>query len=111
MDTRKSDVDAVVGALVSHGDFATGANVVGSAKEWLRKGFSAAEVGEWLDARCFDPEAARAFCEWGLRPEHAAVRTGEGIGGYEDTLGYKLSNNDIGLRSIRQALQRPDLGR
>lgn len=105
--------------LLSCGPFATGTGGFGTpadpevvasvAADWASAGFTAAQVDEWLGARVFTPEAARALLEreiflaqpapgpWPGQPAQASRLSGpdQGLGQYEDTVGYKLANNDL----------------
>src|SRR5207344_1236131 len=47
----------------SHGHFAHGGNPEDTAETWAESGFEAHEVDEWLNARCFDPTAARDLAD------------------------------------------------
>jgi hypothetical protein len=55
------------------------------------------ELEAWLEARCFDPEAAEDMDEVGVTPDMASVRTDAGSGGYVDTVGYKVAAGDLEL--------------
>lgn len=93
--------------LLSCGPFATGTGGFGTpadpevvasvAADWASAGFTAAQVDEWLGARVFTPEAARALLEREIFPAQASRLSGpdQGLGQYEDTVGYKLANNDL----------------
>ncbi|HYE15380.1 MAG TPA: hypothetical protein VD968_13110 [Pyrinomonadaceae bacterium] len=91
-------------ALGRHGGEATrGCEAEEVAREWLAAGFDdAEEVGDWLAARCFDAEGARALEDAGLTPEQAAVRTRAGRGDYEDTVGFKVTRGDLSLEEARR---------
>jgi hypothetical protein len=65
------------------------------AQAWTDAGFEDEMTARWLDARCFDPRAARALTELGVTPEQAAARTRDGGGGYIDTIGCKVANGDL----------------
>ena len=78
------------------GDFAR------AAKAWTDAGFDDENAAGWLDARCFDPEAARALADMGVSPGQAAKRTRDG-GGYVDTIAFKVSSGDL---TPRQAAAR-----
>jgi hypothetical protein len=68
-----------------------------AAKAWADAGFNDEMTARWLKARCFDPKAARALADLGVRPEQAAVRTRDG-GDYRDTVAYKVANGDLTAR-------------
>jgi len=81
-----------------YGQFADrGAGPGAAAQAWTEAGFSDELTARWLDARCFDPEAARALAELGVSPEQAAARTRDGGGGL-DTIAYKVANGDLTAR-------------
>lgn len=64
------------------------------AQAWSDAGFDDETATRWLDARCFDPEAAQALAEMGVIPEQAAKRTRDG-GGYIDSIAYKVAKGDL----------------
>ncbi len=68
-----------------------------AAKAWEDAGFDDEMTARWLEARCFDPAAARALADLGVRPEQANVRTRDG-GDYLDTVAYKVANGDLTAR-------------
>jgi len=68
-----------------------------AAKAWANAGFDDAMTARWLKARCFDPDAARALTDLGVKPEQAATRTRDG-GDYLDTVAYKVANGDLTAR-------------
>jgi len=81
-----------------YGRFADrGAGAAAAAQAWTEAGFSDELTARWLDARCFDPGAARALAELGVSPEQAAVRTRDG-GGDIDTIAHKVANGDLTVR-------------
>ena len=82
-----------------YGHWAHAGDVEAMAEEWRDEGFAPADVAQWLDARCWNPLAARDLRAECVTPQMAATKVGEriGIGGRADTIGYKLSNGDIGL--------------
>ena len=95
--------------LRGHGDEALdavgGANPDAAARAWLDAGFAdAEEVDDWLGARCFDPRRAQALDAAGITPEQAALRTREGRGGYEETVGYKFAQGDLTLEEARRII-------
>jgi len=51
-----------------------------------------------LEARCFEPQAARSLAGLGVTPGQAASRTRDGGGEYVDTIGYKVANGDLTAR-------------
>jgi hypothetical protein len=72
-----------------------GGEVEAAAEAWTQCGFDDEMAARWLEARCFDPEAARALADLGVSPEQAAVRTRDGKGEYIDTLAYKVASGDL----------------
>ena len=81
-----------------YGQFADrGAGAAAAAQAWTEAGFSDELTARWLDARCFDPGAARALAELGVSPEQAAARTHDGGDGL-DTIAYKVANGDLTAR-------------
>ncbi len=67
-----------------------------TAQEWLAVGFTdEEEIEAWLNARCFTAQGALALEQRGITPEQAALRTRAGTKDYEDTIGYKIINNDL----------------
>lgn len=69
-----------------------------AAKAWTDAGFDDARTARWLEARCFDPDAARALTEFSVTPEQAAVRTRDGGDGSIKTIAYKVANGDLSAR-------------
>jgi len=65
-----------------------------AAQAWTDAGFDDEMTARWLEARCFDAQAARALAELGVTPEQAAARTRDG-GGHIDTIAYKVANGDL----------------
>ncbi|CAN5601405.1 hypothetical protein BH20ACT19_BH20ACT19_05790 [soil metagenome] len=68
-----------------------------AAQAWTDAGFDDATTGKWLEARCFDPQAARALADMSVTPGQAAKRTRDG-GSYLDTIAYKVANGDLTAR-------------
>lgn len=66
-----------------------------AAQQWTAAGFDDELTARWLQARCFDPQAARGLSELGVTPEQSAVRTRDGGGDYIDTIGFKVANGDL----------------
>lgn len=77
------------------GEFADrGGSAQDAAQAWTKAGFGDELTARWLQARCFDPTAARALADLGVLPEQAAVRTRDG-GDYLDTIAYKVAAGDL----------------
>jgi hypothetical protein len=84
--------------IARYGHFADrGAGAEVAAQAWTDAGFGDELTARWLDARCFDANAARALAELGVAPEQAAVRTRDG-GGDIDTIAYKVASGDLTAR-------------
>jgi hypothetical protein len=80
-----------------HGYFAHRGNPDAASEALEETGMESVEVEEWLEARCFDSEAAEDMDDVGITPDMASVRTDAGSGGYVDTVGYKVAAGDLGL--------------
>jgi hypothetical protein len=66
-----------------------------AAQAWTNAGFDDAMTARWLDARCQDPQAARALADLSVTPNQAAARTRDGGGDYVDTIAHKVANGDL----------------
>jgi len=74
------------------------------AKRWTDAGFDDETTERWLQARCFDPGAARDLADLGVTPGQASKRTRDGAGeSYIDTIAYKVA---MGHLSARQGAAR-----
>ena len=80
-----------------------GRNPAVAARVWTDAGFDDEETAQWLEARCFDPDAARELADLGVTPGQAAKRTRDGRRDYRDTIGFKVASGDL---SARQAAAR-----
>lgn len=69
-----------------------------AAQAWSEAGFDDAATAKWLEARCFDPQAARRLAKMGVSPRQAAHRTRDGGDGSRDTIAYKVANGDLTAR-------------
>lgn len=78
------------------------------AREWAWRDFTADEVQEWVDSRCFEAEGADDLRSAGITPLQASKRTAEGVGGYNDTLGYKVANRDITAEEALSIIKEAD---
>jgi hypothetical protein len=74
-----------------------------AAQAWTKAGFDDEATARWLDARCFDPAAARALAELDVTALQASKRTRDGHGDYIDTIAYKVAQGDL---TARQAAAR-----
>lgn len=93
---RKTNVETIrrYGELADRGGDAGAA-----ARSWTDADFDDEMTARWLEARCFDPQAARALTDLSVSPEQAAKRTRDGGGApYVDTIAYKVSNGDLSAR-------------
>ena len=70
-------------------------DVDAAARAWTEAGFDDEETAKWLEARCFDPQAARALADMGVSSYQAAHRTRDGGDRSRDTIAYKVSNGDL----------------
>jgi len=66
-----------------------------AAQAWTDAGFDDEMTARWLEARCFDPQAARALADMDVSPEQASARTRDGDTSYIDTIAYKVANGDL----------------
>ncbi|MGI8904276.1 MAG: hypothetical protein ACR2IP_11615 [Solirubrobacteraceae bacterium] len=66
-----------------------------AAKAWTEAEFNDETTSKWLEARCFDAQAARALADMSVTPKQASARTRDGEGSYIDTIGYKVANGDL----------------
>lgn len=85
-----------------HGHFAHLGNPDDAAETWAAAGFDAHEVDAWLKAGCFSPGFARDLADAGLTPDLAAMRTGAGAGDYVESVGFKVSDGDLGVDEARE---------
>jgi hypothetical protein len=75
-----------------------------TVEAWEEAGLDAAEVEEWLNARCFSPDAARDMAHAGITPQMAQLRTGAGAGRYVDTVAFKVAAGDLEVEAARDLL-------
>lgn len=75
-----------------------GADAAIAAAAWTDSGFDDEHTELWLQARCFDPETARALHELGVTPSQAAKRTRDGGRDYLDTIAFKVASGDLSPR-------------
>ncbi len=76
-----------------------GGDADAAAKSWTEADFDDEATAQWLEARCFDPGAARALVSLGVTAEQASKRTRDGGGAeYLDTIAYKVANGDLSPR-------------
>jgi hypothetical protein len=87
-----------------HGHFAHGGDPDDTTETWAESGFEAHEVDEWLNARCFDPSAARDLADAGVAAVDARMKTEAGHGDYVDMIGFKVSAGDLEAEEARDLL-------
>mgnify|MGYP001271605095 FL=1 len=93
LEVAKTNMENVIR---SYGDFAYGSSgIKETVYEWMDCGFSAEQADAWLAAGCFNAIVARRLADAGMTPDQVAQSTGDGLGDYNATIGYKVANNDI----------------
>ncbi len=65
------------------------------AEAWEETGLDAAQVEEWLNARCFNPSAAEDMADVGITPQMAMMKTEAGSGDYVETVAFKVATGDL----------------
>ena len=105
-DDSAETISSISRVLCHHGKAALGdAPAVDVAQEWIDAGFDdPEEVDDWLRARCFRADGARALEMAGITPEQAAIRTEAGTTHDEDTIGYKLTHGDLSFDEARRII-------
>jgi hypothetical protein len=69
-----------------------------AAKAWTAAGFDDEQTAKWLEARCFDPQAARDLTDLAVTPGQASKRTRDGRRDYLDTIAFKVASGDLSPR-------------
>ncbi len=88
-----------VGTITRFGDLGDrGEDPAAAAKAWTAAGFDDEGTAKWLEARCFDPQAARELADLGVTPGQAGKRTRDGRRDHLDTIGFKVSSGDLSAR-------------
>ncbi len=88
-----------VDTIARYGDLADrGEDPAVAAKAWSAAGFDDDGAAKWLDARCFDPAAARELADLGVTPGQASKRTRDGRRDYIDTIAFKVASADLSPR-------------
>ena len=101
----KDHLTDIAEVLKRRGALSAGEDAEALAREWAAAGFGdAPEVEDWLEAGCATPACARLLDDAGLTPEQAAIRTGGGSAGYEETVGRKVANGDLSLEEARRVV-------
>lgn len=92
--------------IARHGTTARGGfSVEEAARVWAEAGFEdSEEVEEWLAARCFSAHGAQRLERAGITPQQAAMRTRAGTRDYEETIGYKIINDDLSIEEARRII-------
>lgn len=76
------------------GDWAVGGdNIDVVAMAWAKNDFDAYEVKEWLNAKCFTPEAARRLEDMGINADQAQEEVE--LGGEINTIGFWVAKGDM----------------
>lgn len=93
--TARTNVETIerFGELADRGD-----KPAKAARAWSVAGFDDEETEQWLEARCFDPQAARELADLGVTPGQASMRTRDGRRDYRDTIAFKVSSGDLSAR-------------
>ena len=92
---RRTSVDTIMryGELADRGE-----DPAVAAKAWTDAGFDDEGTAKWLEARCFDPEAAAELAELRVTPGQASKRTRDGRRDYRDTIAFKVASGDLSAR-------------
>jgi hypothetical protein len=69
-----------------------------AAQAWTAAGLDDATTAMWLEARCFDAQAARELTDLGVTAQQAGVRTRDGGDGHVDTIAHKVASGDLSSR-------------
>jgi hypothetical protein len=69
-----------------------------AASAWTDAGFDDEGTAKWLEARCFDPVAARDLMDLGVTPGQASKRTRDGRSDALDTIAFKVASGDLSAR-------------
>ncbi|HEX8157160.1 MAG TPA: hypothetical protein VF526_07215 [Solirubrobacteraceae bacterium] len=91
----RTSVDTIsrFGELADRGD-----DPAVAAKAWTDAGFDDEQTAKWLEARCFDPQAARDLADLGVTAGQASKRTRDGRRDFVDTIAYKVASGDLSAR-------------
>lgn len=98
-----------VETIKRYGEFAAPDGDPGvAAQAWTDAGFDDEETAKWLEARCFDPQAARELADLAVTPGQATKRTRDGRRDYLDTIAFKVASGDLSARqgAVRAASSR-----
>ncbi len=96
MEVYEQPARTSVATIRRYGDLADrGGTSEVAAQAWTDAGFDDDMTASWLEARCFDANAARALAELGVTPEQASARTRDGGDGRIGTIAYKVASGDL----------------
>ena len=99
MKIYEPPVETSVETIKRYGELADrGGDPEVAAKAWTEAGFDDDTTARWLEARCFDAQAARGLADMGVAPSQAAARTRDGGDGYKDTIAFKVASGDLTAR-------------
>ena len=103
---RAELLQSISEVIERHGAAALGdVSLEEASRAWVEAGFEdAEEVDDWLAARCFSARGAQALELAGITPQQAAMRTRAGMRDYEETIGYKIINDDLSLEEARRII-------
>jgi hypothetical protein len=103
---RSELLQGISEVIARHGAEAHGVrSVEEAALIWIEAGFEdVEEVDEWLEARCFSATGAQRLERAGITPQQAAMRTRAGTRDDEETIGYKIVNDDLSLEEARRII-------
>lgn len=103
---RAELLQSISEVIARHGEAALdGLSPEEAALVWVEAGFEdSEEVDEWLAARCFSALGAQRLERAGITPQQAAMRTQAGTRDYEETIGYKITNDDLSLEEARRII-------
>jgi hypothetical protein len=104
-------IGRVKDVLISHGDFFSGGcgNVTGEARQWVDRGFDAADVDAWCEVNVWDAQAAIVWSRAGLTPDDVTAAAkllleNHGTDSYTDGCPiYSCCNGDTDLDVIVDA--------
>ena len=99
MKIHEPPAETSVETIQRYGELADrGGDPGDAAQAWSEAGFDDETTAKWLEARCFDAQAARALADMGVSPRQASMRTRDGGDGSKDTIAYKVASGDLTAR-------------
>lgn len=97
---RDQEIQEMVEIIAHGGDFARGSEPAQEiADQWEAAGLSPEEAYAYLEAKCYDPEAAAALRDAGVSAAAAAAHH------RYDTIGYEVANRDLSVAEVRRLLE------